>query len=71
MDCAIGGGWIGRIRRIAPPSGIGMVIVPDDATLIRPMSGLFLRGQRFVHPAVKLLLVGFDPAINVALNVSF
>jgi len=32
---------------------------------------LFLRGQRFVHPAVKLLLVGFDPAVDVALDICF
>lgn len=32
---------------------------------------LFLRGQRFFHPAVKLLLVGVDPAVYVALNIGF
>ena len=71
MDCAVWEGGVGRIRRIAPPSGIGGVTGPDSITLIRPTSGLFLRSQRFFYPAVELLLVGFDPAINVALNVSF
>ena len=71
MDCAVWEGGVGRIRRIAPPSGIGGVTGPDSVTLIRPTSGLFLRSQRFFYPAVELLLVGFDPTINVALNVSF
>ncbi len=71
MDCAVREGRVGRIRRIAPPSGIGVVTGPDSVMLIRPASGLFLRCQRFFHPAVELLLVGFDPAVNVALNVSF
>lgn len=71
MDCAVREGRVGRIRRIAPPSGIGVVTGPDSAILIRPTGGLFLRSQRFFHPAVELLLVGFDPAVNVALNVSF
>lgn len=71
MDCAVWEGGVGRIRRIAPPSGIGGVTGPDSVTLIRPTSGLFLRSQRFFYPAVELLLVGFYPAINVALNVSF
>ena len=71
MDCAVWEGGVGRIRRIAPPSGIGGVTGPDSVTLIRPMNGLFLRSQRFFYPAVELLLVGFDPAVNVALNVSF
>lgn len=71
MDCAVREGGVGRIRRIAPPSGIGGVTGPDSVTLIRPTSGLFLRSQRFFYPAVELLLVGFDPTVNVALNVSF
>lgn len=71
MDCAVWEGGVGRIRRIAPPSGIGGVTGPDSVTLIRPTSGLFLRSQRFFYPAVELLLVGFDPTVNVALNVSF
>ena len=71
MDCAVWEGGVGRIRRIAPPSGIGGVTGPDSVTLIRPTSGLFLRSQRFFYPAVELLLVGFDPAINVALNIAF
>ena len=71
MDCAVREGRVGRIRCIAPPSGIGVVTGPDSVMLIRPASGLFLRSQRFFHPAVELLLVGFDPAVNVALNVSF
>ncbi len=71
MDCAVWEAGGGRIRRIAPPSGIGGVTGPESAMLIRPTSGLFLRSQRFFYPAVELLLVGFDPAINVALNVSF
>lgn len=71
MDCAVWEGGVGRIRRIVPPSGIGRVTGPDSVTLIRPTSGLFLRSQRFFYPAVELLLVGFDPTINVALNVSF
>lgn len=71
VDCAVREGRVGRIRRIAPPSGIGLVTGPESAMLIRPMNGLFLRSQRFFYPAVELLLVGFDPAINVALNVSF
>jgi hypothetical protein len=34
------------------------------------LSVLILRCQRFFHPAVKYLLVGFNPAI-LALNVGF
>jgi hypothetical protein len=49
--------------------------VARSDTRIAPLSGfegrLLLRGQRFFHPAVKLLLVGFDPAINVTLNIRF
>ncbi|MNG75178.1 hypothetical protein D3C86_1822060 [compost metagenome] len=32
---------------------------------------LLLRCQRLIHPAVKLLLVGFDPAVNVTLDIRF
>lgn len=46
-----------RTGRIAPPSGVKV--------------RLLLRGQRLFHPAVELLLMGFDPTINVTLYVCF
>ena len=33
--------------------------------------GLLLRSQRFFHPTVKLLLMGFDPTVDVAPNIGF
>lgn len=45
-----------------------------DKRIARPPAlrrRLLLRSQRVVHPAVELLLVGFDPAINMALNIAF
>lgn len=38
---------------------------------LRGYQYLLLRCQRLIHPAIELLLVGFDPAINVALNIAF
>ena len=32
---------------------------------------LLLRLKRLFHPAIELLLVGFDPAIHVAFDISF
>jgi len=32
---------------------------------------LLLRRQRFFHPAIEQLLVGFNPTINVAVDVGF
>ena len=38
---------------------------------LRGYQYLLLRCQRLIHPAIELLLVGFDPAINMALNIAF
>ncbi len=38
---------------------------------LRGYQYLLLRCQRLIHPAIELLLVGFDPTINVALNIAF
>ena len=32
---------------------------------------LLLRVKRLFHPAVKLLLVGFDPTVHVAFHIRF
>lgn len=34
-------------------------------------STLLLRLKRLFHPAIELLLVGFDPAIHVAFDICF
>lgn len=62
-------------RLNATPAGAGVAEWRAQVPGLRAASGpegrLLLRGQRFFHPAVKLLLVGFDPAINVTLNIRF
>ncbi len=44
---------------------------PDKALGLIRRAGLLLRGEGGFHPAVEQRLVGFDPAINVAVNVGF
>ncbi len=44
---------------------------PDKALGLIRERGLLLRGEGGFHPAVEQRLVGFDPAINVAVNVGF
>ncbi|PQA40505.1 hypothetical protein C5F34_07060 [Escherichia coli] len=63
--------FVGMIRRVSVASGIVYRAADEAKTPYPPEKKLLLRCQRLIHPAIELLLVGFDPAINVALNIAF
>ena len=63
----------GRERREQAGNRVPGYRMPDKRIARHPAfrRQLLLRRQRVIHPAVKLLLVGFYPAVNMTLNVSF
>lgn len=64
-----GGGTRAGRRRHNPGTSGG--VMRAGAAWQSDEGRLFLRRQRLFQPAVKLLLVGFDPAVNVALDIRF
>ena len=52
----------GRVIRFPLPSGERVRVRGNRAHLL-------LRCKRLIYPCIKLLLVGFDPAINVTLDI--
>ncbi len=68
LKCAV---WfVGMIRRASVASGIVYRAADEAKRLIRPNK--ITSALPALHsPAIELLLVGFDPTINVALNIVF
>ena len=54
-----------------PSENVSSILFYSHEHYLRGYQYLLLRCQRLIHPAIELLLVGFDPAINVALNIAF
>lgn len=72
VDCAVKVGC-GLIPSPRPsPRGRGWSSFPLPLGEVRVRENvLLLRLKRLFHPAIELLLVGFDPAIHVAFDISF